>query len=55
MHKGPSDKSLSFHEAFFKIHTPSSPLCATEKLQFNNYNALLFQFNGSWSQEISFV
>jgi len=42
-----------FMKPFLK-YTPSSPLCATEKLQFNNYSALFFQFNGNWSPEMQF-
>ena len=38
----------------FLIYTPYSPLYAAEKLQFNDYSALLFQFIGSWSPEMQF-
>jgi hypothetical protein len=42
-----------FMKPFLK-YTPSSPLYAAEKLQFNDYSALLFQFIGSWSPEMQF-
>jgi len=30
-HKGPSDKTLFFHEAICKIHTPSAAICLSIK------------------------
>jgi hypothetical protein len=59
MYKGPSDKSLFFHQAFCKIHTPFTPVISSRKCCWRTLILayvfmLCFSSSVSWSAEMLF-